>query len=105
MQSQNFKLYDSTVSSINKHLNIKNGPKNEFHGRIFCKTLIRQHSCTTHFVQTVPVLAAILQKKPMKFYHFGPFVIFRCLLIPEDSADYNLRFLKLKVCMFYGIGF
>ena len=30
--------------------------------RIFCKTPIRQHSCTTHCVQTVPVLAAILQK-------------------------------------------
>ena len=48
--------------SIHKNIKKDRGTKNEFHKRIFCKTLIRQHSCTTHYVQTVPVLAAILQK-------------------------------------------
>ena len=58
----NFKLYNGNVSSIHKNTKKDRGTKNEFHWRIFCKTLIRQHSCTTHCVQTVPVLAAILQK-------------------------------------------
>ena len=49
-------------SGIHKKIKKDSGTKNEFHWRIFCKTLIRQHSCTTHCVQTVPVLAAILQK-------------------------------------------
>ena len=55
-------MYDGNVSSIHKKIKKDRGTKNEFHWRIFCKTLIRQHSCTTHCVQTVPVLAAILQK-------------------------------------------
>ena len=60
--ARNFKLYDRNVSSIHKNIKKDRCTKNEFHWRIFCKTLIRQHSCTTHCVQTVPVLAAILQK-------------------------------------------
>ena len=55
-------MYNGNVSSIHKNIKKDRGTKNEFHWRIFCKTLIRQHSCTTHCVQTVPVLAAILQK-------------------------------------------
>ena len=59
---RSFELYHGNVSSIHKNIKKDRGTKNEFHWRIFCKTLIRQHSCTTHCVQTVPVLAAILQK-------------------------------------------
>ena len=55
-------MYNGNVSSIHKNIKKDGGTKNEFHWRIFCKTLIHQHSCTTHCVQTVPVLAAILQK-------------------------------------------
>ena len=59
---RSFELYHGNVSSIHKNIKKDRDTKNEFHWRIFCKTLIRQHSCTTHCVQTVPVLAAILQK-------------------------------------------
>ena len=59
---RSFELYHENVSSIHKNIKKDRGTKNEFHWRIFCKTLIRQHSCTTHCVQTVPVLAAILQR-------------------------------------------
>ena len=55
-------MYDGNILSIHKKIKKDSGTKNEFHWRIFFKTLIRQHSCTTHYVQTVPVLAAILQK-------------------------------------------
>ncbi|RHU03940.1 hypothetical protein DW698_03750 [Lachnospiraceae bacterium AM26-1LB] len=58
----NFNLHNGNVSSIHKNIKKDRGTKNEFHCRIFCKTPIRQHSSTTHCVQTVPVLAAILQK-------------------------------------------
>ena len=59
---RSFELYHGNVSSIHKNIKKDRDTKNEFHWRIFCKTLIRQHSCTTHCVQTVPVLAAILQR-------------------------------------------
>ena len=62
LQKWKINLHNGNVFSIHKNIKKDRGTKNEFHWRIFCKTPIRRHSCTTHCVQTVPVLAAILQK-------------------------------------------
>ena len=71
-----------------------------FH-RIFCKTLIRQHSCTTHYVQTVPVLAAILQKilwnstisyryLSLSFYEYLKTFLYKINKIQADGCMLNV---------------
>ena len=98
---RSFKLYHGNVSSIHKNIKKDRGTKNEFHWRIFCKTLIRQHSCTTHCVQTVPVLAAILQKilwnstisyryLSLSFYEYLKTFLYKINKIQADGCMLNV---------------
>ena len=58
--------------------------------------MIRQHSCTTHCVQTVPVLAAILQKILWNSIIRISILFYVFYELPEDILDIKLRIFKWK---------